>query len=167
MLAKFDNFAFALLTILLISGCTNSANESAKQMANATTQNASTPVSDVNETASGDTESGKAEIDIEALRAEQRKKFKTTGELETPVRLEADGDPIDIAVQQKKANGSIIAHAGPTIADVDGDGDGDLVVGDFPGHFWLFENETNDDNPRYVSKGKLQAGKEAAKTPVY
>jgi len=78
-----------------------------------------------------------------------------------PVRLEADGKPIDIGTL------SSIAHAGPAIADVDEDGDRDLLVGDFPGYFWLFENEGTDDRPRYISKGKLQAGTEAAKTPVY
>lgn len=78
-----------------------------------------------------------------------------------PVRLEADDKPIDIGTL------SSIAHAGPAIADVDGDGDRDLLVGDFPGYFWLFENEGTDAHPRYTSKGKLQAGTEAAKTPVY
>ena len=131
------------------------------------------------------------EIDIQALRAKQRIEFKTTGELKTPVRLEADGQPIDIALQQSKAGG--IGHAGPAIADFDGDGDNDLIVGDFPGYFWLFENEADDTNPTYVAKGKVytegkskvasglaslvqtftsgpkepQAASEAAKTPVY
>ena len=131
------------------------------------------------------------EIDIQALRAKQRIEFKTTGELKAPVRLEADGQPIDIALQQSKAGG--IGHAGPAIADFDGDGDNDLIVGDFPGYFWLFENEADDTNPTYVAKGKVytegkskvasglaslvqtftsgpkepQAASEAAKTPVY
>ncbi len=81
--------------------------------------------------------------------------------LEAPVRLEADGKPIDVGEFSK------IAHAGPAVADVDGDGDRDLVVGDFPGYFWLFENRRDDRTPKYVAKGKLQAGGEAAKTPVY
>lgn len=78
-----------------------------------------------------------------------------------PVRLEADWDPIDIGKL------STFAHAGPWLADVDGDGDRDLVVGDFPGNFWLFENNGNDREPVYTSKGKFMAGGEAAKTPVY
>ncbi len=78
-----------------------------------------------------------------------------------PVRLEVDGKPIDIGRLSK------IAHAGPCVADVDGDGDRDLVVGDFPGYFWLFKNTGDDKKPVYTSKGKLQAGGTAAKTPVY
>ena len=86
---------------------------------------------------------------------------RTAPELSDPLRLEADGKPIDIGQL------SSIAHAGPCVADVDGDGDRDLLVGDFPGYFWLFENQGTDDAPRYAGRGKLQAGGEAAKTPVY
>lgn len=86
---------------------------------------------------------------------------QAANELLPPVRLQADGKPIEIGAL------SHIAHAGPWIADVDGDGDRDLLVGDFPGYFWFFENTADDKAPSYVSRGKLQAGNEAAKTPVY
>ena len=82
-------------------------------------------------------------------------------ELAAPVRLQADGEPIDVVTF------SGIAHAGPAVADVDGDGDRDLLVGDFPGYFWFFENVATDAAPSYTARGKLQAGGVDAKTPVY
>jgi hypothetical protein len=78
-----------------------------------------------------------------------------------PVRLEADGKPIDIGRLSK------FAHAGPCLADVDGDGKRDLLVGDFPGNFWLFLNTGADDKPVFTGKGRFKAGGVDAKTPVY
>lgn len=86
---------------------------------------------------------------------------RIVSELANPVRLMADGEFIDIG---KLSN---VAHAGPCIADIDGDGDRDLLVGDFPGNFWVFKNQGDDNAPRYTSAGKLQAGGVDAKTPVY
>jgi len=82
-------------------------------------------------------------------------------ELLPPVRLQADGKPIDIGTLSR------FAHAGPCLADVDGDGDRDLLVGDFPGNFWLFDNTGSDRKPVYAGRGRLQAGGADAKVPVY
>lgn len=81
--------------------------------------------------------------------------------LADPVRLTAAGAPIEIGAL------SSIAHAGPALGDIDGDGDRDLLVGDFPGYFWLFENTGTDRAPVYAAGRQLQAGGAAAKVPVY
>lgn len=83
------------------------------------------------------------------------------GAFHPPERLLADGKPIDI--------GSLgtVAHAGPTMVDLDGDGDRDLVVGDFPGYFWRFENIGTKEEAKFTAPTRLQAGGADAKTPVY
>lgn len=55
-----------------------------------------------------------------------------------PVRLEADDHPIDIY-------GSPV----PCIADWDGDGDFDLICGEFRDEFTYFENKGTLENPRF------------------
>ena len=101
---------------------------------------------------------------------------QAASELDAPIRLTAFPNPLTVGAD--KAAGkrpapidigalSPFGHAAPWIADVDGDDDQDLVVGDFPGYFWWFANVGSDEAPEYVAKGKLQAGGEDAKTPVY
>jgi len=82
-------------------------------------------------------------------------------DLARPFPLEAEGAIIDIASL------SSAGHASPWIADVDCDGKDDLLVGDFPGYFWFFKNESTTDEPKYASAIKLQAGGVDAKVPVY
>ena len=60
-------------------------------------------------------------------------------ELLPPVRIEAAGKAIDTA----------IGHAAPCVADFDGDGVNDLLVGQFgSGILWIFRNEGTNAAPR-------------------
>ena len=75
-------------------------------------------------------------------------------ELLPPVRVEADGAPIDTA--------KYTGHSGPLFADVDADGKGDLLVGTFKGNVLLYRNTGTASEPRFTAAGLLQAdGKDA------
>jgi FG-GAP-like repeat len=78
---------------------------------------------------------------------------------ENPVRLEADGKIID--------TGDKLGHSGPTMADVDGDGVPDLVVGDFSGQFRVYRNLARTGLPRLGPMSYLMAGGVRAKVPIY
>lgn len=78
---------------------------------------------------------------------------------EQPVRLKAAGEFID--------TGDAWGHSGPCVADVDGDGLRDLVVGDFRGQFRVYRNVGSEQQPRYAALEYLQAGGEVAKVPIY
>ena len=76
-----------------------------------------------------------------------------------PARLQAAGGDID--------SGPDWGHSGPWVADVDGDGLRDLVVGDFSGLFRFYRNEGTNKEPRYAKAVNLKAGGVEAKVPIY
>ena len=80
-------------------------------------------------------------------------------DLAEPVPLRADGKLID--------HGAVWGHCGPTIADVDGDGLPDLVVGDFGGTFTVYRNIGTRNAPKYAAGKPLMAGGVEAKVPIY
>jgi len=66
----------------------------------------------------------------------------SAGDLLSPVRLQAAGKSIDTEV----------GHAAPFVADLDGDGVRDLVVGQMgDGALWVYRNVGTDANPRYAA----------------
>ena len=76
-----------------------------------------------------------------------------------PIRLRAGDAFID--------TGEAWGHSGPCIADVDGDGNLDLVVGDFSGQFRFCKNIGTNAHPMYAPCEYLKAGNEVAKVPIY
>jgi hypothetical protein len=83
----------------------------------------------------------------------------------------AQSDPVLSAPQRLKAGeewidtGKEIAHAGPQLHDVDGDGLQDLVVGNFAGHFQVYRNVGTRTAPAFESRGRLKAAGVEAKVP--
>jgi hypothetical protein len=75
-----------------------------------------------------------------------------------PVRLTAADGVID--------HGEAWGHCGPCLADVDGDGRTDLVVGDFRGLFHFYRNTGTNHQPRYDKAVKLKAGRADAQVPI-
>lgn len=78
-------------------------------------------------------------------------------ELGKPVRLEADGKPIDTE----------IGHATPALYDFDGDGKRDLLVGQFGGgKMKIFRNLGTNAAPRFGPEEFLKANGTVVTTPT-
>jgi hypothetical protein len=78
-------------------------------------------------------------------------------ELLPPVRLEAEGKPIDTA----------IGHAAPFVGDFDGDGVRDLLVGQFgDGILWIYRNVGTDAQPKLAAGVKFKEGKKDGRVPT-
>ncbi len=74
---------------------------------------------------------------------------KAGDDLADPVRLEAAGKLIDTEV----------GHAAPFVADFDGDGDHDLLVGQFGGGIlWIYLNEGSNAEPKLAAGEMFQGG---------
>ena len=78
-------------------------------------------------------------------------------ELLPPVRLEAAGKPIDTDV----------GHAAPFVADFDGDGVRDLLVGQFgEGILWVYKNIGTNSEPKYAAGVKFKEGSKEGRVPT-
>jgi hypothetical protein len=78
-------------------------------------------------------------------------------ELMPPVRLEADGKPIDTE----------IGHAAPFVGDFYGRGVNDLLVGQFgQGVLWVYRNIGTIANPRFAPGVKFKNGNLDGRVPT-
>jgi hypothetical protein len=78
-------------------------------------------------------------------------------ELAAPVRIEADGKPIDTGQ---------IGHAAPGVADIDGDGVQDLLVGQFrDGTLRIYRNVGTNAEPKLAAGVDFRDGKEDGRVP--
>lgn len=74
---------------------------------------------------------------------------------EKPVKLEADGEPINL--KPEDAEECLKGwHACPAFHDVDGDGKVDLVSGEHFGRIWIFRNAGSNAQPVYEKPYALQ-----------
>ncbi len=91
--------------------------------------------------------------------AQETKSGSSTTPFESPIRLKVNDKFID--------TGSTWGHSSPCIADIDGDGLEDLIVGDFGGKFHIYRNNGTNKSPTYVQAGPMQAGGVTAEVGIY
>jgi len=74
-----------------------------------------------------------------------------------PIRLEADGKPID----------TVVGHAAPLVCDFFGKGKNDLLVGQFgDGILWLYKNIGTNAQPKYAAGVKFKDGNADGRVPT-
>ncbi|MBK8975660.1 MAG: hypothetical protein IPM29_07020 [Planctomycetes bacterium] len=96
-------------------------------------------------------------IEITAIAAGALVAATMAQDLAAPVRLTAAGEPITVDV----------GHAAPYLYDWDGDGDRDLLVGQFgSGKLRIYPNEGTDTEPRYGAFAWFEAGGQVATVPA-
>jgi hypothetical protein len=84
-------------------------------------------------------------------------KAETLDEFLPPVRLEADGKPIDTEV----------GHAAPFVCDFYGNGKKDLLVGQFgSGILWLYKNIGTNEQPKFAAGVKFKDGNADGRIPT-
>jgi hypothetical protein len=77
--------------------------------------------------------------------------------LSSPFRVEADGKPIDVE----------IGHAAPLAADFDGDGNFDLLVGQFgDGKLRIYRNQGDNKSPKFGAFAYFKSGGSDGKVPA-
>jgi hypothetical protein len=83
---------------------------------------------------------------------------QTTGELAPPVHVMAGDGPVDT---------QRVGHAAPFFGDFDGDGLGDLLVGEFfEGRLRVFPNVGTAAEPRFDDYAWFKAGTDLGRVPT-
>jgi len=78
-------------------------------------------------------------------------------EFEDPIQIQAGGEPVAVEAP---------GFACPTLADVDGDGKRDLVVGQFSqGKMHFFKNTGTDTQPAFAKGDWIKTGDKPALVP--
>lgn len=79
-------------------------------------------------------------------------------ELAPPVKVMVAGKPLDVGG---------VGYAAPFIADFDGDGVNDLLVGQFgDGLLWIYRNEGTNAAPRLAAGVKFKEGNPDGRVPA-